>query len=201
MPDVNTDWSAFETAFRSCTKCAAAGFIPAARPLTLISPKANVYLVGQAPSRTDHETYGFYVGPAGEKLKGWLVSAGFAPDALGTTIYATAMTRCFPGRKLGMSTDRAPSRAEQTLCSTWMDREIALLDIRLIIPFGAMSINRFLGAGPLTERIGNVFDYQDIPVVPLPHSSGASTWLNSQENKSRLAAALDAISSIRCTLP
>ncbi|MEY4914047.1 MAG: hypothetical protein RJA02_316, partial [Armatimonadota bacterium] len=49
MPDVNTDWSAFETAFRSCTKCAAAGFIPAARPLTLISPKANVYLVGQAP--------------------------------------------------------------------------------------------------------------------------------------------------------
>jgi len=153
MPDVNTDWSAFETAFRSCTKCEAAGLIPAARPLTLISPKAKVYLVGQAPSRTDHETHGFYVGPAGEKLKGWLVSAGFAPDALGTTIYATAMTRCFPGRKLGMSTDRAPSRAEQILCSTWMDRELALLDIRLIIPFGAMSINRFLGAGPLTERI------------------------------------------------
>ena len=82
-----------------------------------------------------------------------------------------------------------------------MDRELAMLDIRLIIPFGSMAINRFLGQGPLTERIGNVYDYQGISVVPLPHSSGASTWLNSQENKDRLAAALDAISSIRCSLP
>jgi uracil-DNA glycosylase len=82
-----------------------------------------------------------------------------------------------------------------------MDRELALLDIKLIIPFGTMAINRFLGPGPLTDRIGNVFTYQGIPVVPLPHSSGASTWLNSQENKDRLAAAIDAIASIRCTLP
>ncbi|MFY8051420.1 MAG: uracil-DNA glycosylase family protein, partial [Armatimonadaceae bacterium] len=184
----------------SCTKCEAAGYIPAARPLTLITPQAKVYLVGQAPSRTDHETHGFYVGPAGEKLKGWLMTAGFSADALGTTIYATAMTRCFPGRKPGMSTDRAPSRAEQKLCSEWMDRELTLLDIRLIIPFGTMAINRFLGTGPLTERIGNVYQHNGIPVVPLPHSSGASTWLNSQENKERLVAAIDAIASIRSTL-
>jgi len=195
-----TDWDAFETAFRSCKSCEAAGFIPAARPLSLISPKANVYLVGQAPSRTDHETHGFYVGPAGEKLKTWLVTAGFAPDALGTTIYAAAMTRCFPGRKPGMSTDRAPSRAEQKLCSAWMDRELELLDIQLIIPFGTMAINRFLGAGTLTDRIGNVFSYEGSPVVPLPHSSGASTWLNSQDNKDRLMASIDAIAQIRSTL-
>jgi len=199
MPAVNTDWNTFEEAFRSCKKCEAAGYIPAARPLTLITPRARVYLVGQAPSRTDHETRGFYVGPAGEKLKGWLVTAGFNADALGTTIYATAMTRCFPGRKPGMSTDRAPSRAEQKLCSTWMDRELALLDIQLIIPFGTMAINRFLGTGPLTERIGNVYEYNGTPVVPLPHSSGASTWLNSQEHKERLVAAIGAIASIRRT--
>lgn len=200
MPAINTDWNTFEKEFRSCTKCEAAGYIPAARPLTLITPGARVYLVGQAPSRTDHETRGFYVGPAGEKLKSWLVTAGFTPDALGTTIYATAMTRCFPGRKPGMSTDRAPSRAEQKLCSSWMDRELALLDIQLIIPFGTMAINRFLGTGPLTERIGNVYEYNAIPVVPLPHSSGASTWLNSQENKERLASAIAAISKIRSTI-
>ncbi len=128
------------------------------------------------------------------------MTAGFSADALGTTIYATAMTRCFPGRKPGMSTDRAPSRAEQKLCSEWMDRELTLLDIRLIIPFGTMAINRFLGTGPLTERIGNVYQHNGIPVVPLPHSSGASTWLNSQENKERLVAAIDAIASIRSTL-
>ncbi|MFM7187321.1 MAG: uracil-DNA glycosylase family protein [Armatimonadota bacterium] len=200
MPAVNTDWNTFEEEFRSCRKCEAAGCIPAARPLTLITPGARVYLVGQAPSRTDHETRGFYVGPAGEKLKGWLVTAGFTADALGTTIYATAMTRCFPGRKQGMSTDRAPSRAEQKLCSTWMDRELTLLDIQLIIPFGTMAINRFLCPGPLTERIGNVYEYNGIPVVPLPHSSGASTWLNSQENEERLVAAIGAIASIRSTL-
>jgi uracil-DNA glycosylase len=81
-----------------------------------------------------------------------------------------------------------------------MDRELKLLDIQLIIPFGTMAINRFLGTGPLTDRIGNVFSYEGIPVVPLPHSSGASTWLNSQDNKDRLMAAIDAIAQIRSTL-
>jgi hypothetical protein len=63
-----------------------------------------------------------------------------------------------------------------------------------------MAINSFLGAGTLTDRIGNVFSYEGLPVVPLPHSSGASTWLNSQDNKDRLMAAIDAIAQIRSTL-
>lgn len=182
---------------RSCRVCEAAGTLPAARPLTLITPRAKFYLVGQAPSRTDHETYGFYAGPAGNTLKKWLERAGFAPDALGTTIYATALIRCFPGRKVGMSTDRAPSRIERKACSQWMDRELTMLPIELIIPFGMMAIERFLGSGKLTDRIGLVHTYQGIPVLPLPHSSGASTWLNSAENKDKLDNALAELASLR----
>lgn len=191
------DWSVFENEMRSCRVCEAAGTLPVARPLTLITPTAKIYLVGQAPSRTDHETHGFYAGPAGNTLRKWLECAGFAHDALGTTIYATALIRCFPGRKVGMSTDRAPSRAERKACSQWMDRELTMLPIELIIPFGRMAIERFLGPGQLTDRIGLVHAYQGLPVIPLPHSSGASTWLNSAENKAKLDNALAALASLR----
>ncbi|MBC7807864.1 MAG: hypothetical protein H7145_17155, partial [Akkermansiaceae bacterium] len=91
---------------RACRKCEEAGYIAEARPLTRGTADTQVFIVGQAPSRTDHETGGMYLGPAGRKLRSWFVRAGFAEADFGTRIYFAAITKCFPGRKPGMSTDR-----------------------------------------------------------------------------------------------
>jgi hypothetical protein len=42
----------------------------------------------------------------------------------------------------------------------------------------------------MTACIGSVFEHDGVPVIPLPHPSGASSWPNVPANKARLEAAL-----------
>lgn len=173
-----------------------AGFIPEARPLVLGKPGADVMTIGQAPSRTDHETGGFYVGPAGRKLRGWLEEAGLSEDDQASRVYFAAITRCFPGRLPGSSKDRLPSKAEQKLCRSWLDAELDAVNPKVVILFGGLAIQTFLSRAPLKELIGQRFEQGGRLWVPLPHSSGASTWLNAPENRALLQSALRTLRGI-----
>ena len=42
----------------------------------------------------------------------------------------------------------------------------------------------------MTACIGCVFELEGVPVIPLPHPSGASSWPNVPANRARLDAAL-----------
>jgi hypothetical protein len=42
----------------------------------------------------------------------------------------------------------------------------------------------------MTACIGSAFELDGVPVVPLPHPSGASSWPNVPANKVRLETAL-----------
>lgn len=183
---------------RACRLCEEAGYIPEARPLTLGTRAADFMVIGQAPSRLDHLHGEFYNGPAGRKLRDWFVQAGFAYEDFGTRVYAAAITKCFPGRKPGSSTDRLPSRAEQALCRPWLDAEIATVNPKVVVLFGGLAIATFLSRAPLTELIGRSFDGDDgRRYIPLPHSSGASTWLNSPENRALLTEAIERLREAR----
>uniref|UniRef100_UPI003751F8EC uracil-DNA glycosylase family protein n=1 Tax=Armatimonas sp. TaxID=1872638 RepID=UPI003751F8EC len=77
------------------------------------------------------------------------------------------------------------------LCRTWLDAELAAVAPRAIVLFGGLAIKTFLSKSPLEELIGQVFTKDDGRIyLPLPHSSGASTWLNSAYNQMLLAQAL-----------
>jgi uracil-DNA glycosylase len=182
---------------RACTRCQDAGYISEARPLTTGDPDATFMVVGQAPSRTAHETRTFYRGPAGQKLRDWFVEAGFAPNDFGTRVYLAAITKCFPGRLPGSSTDRLPSRAEQALCRPWLEQELALLRPRVIVLFGGLAIRTFLGKGPLSGMIGRAFERDGVTHVPLPHSSGASLWLNKLEHRALLLEGIQRLREAR----
>jgi uracil-DNA glycosylase family 4 len=189
--------SILQERIRVCTLCADAGFIPAARPLTMGPPDANFLVIGQAPSRSDGLNGTFYEGPAGKRLQSWFAEAGFAPGDFGNRIYLAAITKCFPGRLPGSSKDRVPSRAEQALCRPWLDGEIALLNPPVIVLFGALAISTFLRRAPLIDLVGRVFERDGRLYVPLPHSSGASTWLNAPENRALLAEAIARLRELR----
>ena len=131
------------------------------------------------------------------KLRGWLVEAGFTKADWGTNIYPAALTKCFPGRVPGKSTDRAPSRHERALCRPWLDRQIALVSPSVLLLFGKLAIDTFLGPGAMTERIGHVFKWRDIICIPLPHSSGASTWLNTDDHRLLLREAIARVAEHR----
>jgi uracil-DNA glycosylase len=128
------------------------------------------------------------------------MQAGFTEEDFGTALYMTALTKCFPGRLPGKSTDRAPTARELNLCAGWLEKQIQIVRPKAIILFGKMAIDRYLGPGPMTERIGESFEKDDRIFIPLPHSSGASTWLNYSENRIRLEAAIDVVRQTRISL-
>jgi uracil-DNA glycosylase len=78
--------------------------------------------------------------------------------------------------------DRVPSPRERALCASWLDAELALIRPALLIPVGRLAIERFLGAQPLDRLVGRAVDLDRwggrTRVVPLPHPSGASSWIH-----------------------
>lgn len=150
-------------------------------------------LIGQAPGLSDWRGDRMYLGPAARKLIGWLADAGFTGEDIGTRLYMTALTKCFPGRLPGKSTDRAPSPKERANCRPWLDAQMRLVNPRVIILFGKMAIETFLPRMTLDQAVGQVFVRDGVTFIPLPHSSGASTWLNDRSHQALLAEAIERV--------
>ena len=174
---------------RACTRCADAGYIPRAHPVFSGHAGQRILLVGQAPGPVEQDQSRPFAGRSGRQLMRWLVRAGLHDEAdVRERIYMTAMTTCFPGRRPDGAGDRRPSGAEVVLCSPWLDSVIGLLAPRLIIPIGSLSLERFLPGRKLDEVIGSSYTADGAPLhgtpsdvpalLPLPHPSGQSCWLN-----------------------
>src|SRR5258708_6671435 len=129
---------------RLCRRCQMDGFPITPPPLVWGGAPAPFMVIGQAPNLSDQRGNRMYLGPAGSKLIGWLYDAGFTESDIGTTVYLTALTLCFPGRLPGKSTDRAPSARERGHCRRWLDAQIRLVQPRAIVLFGKMAIDTFL---------------------------------------------------------
>ena len=126
-------------------------------------------------------------GRAGQTLRRWFALDG---DELYERFYCASVTRCYPGRPASGRGDRTPTPREQDLCEFWRDWELELLRPELIVTVGGLALKRMLGIGTLTDAIGKSFTRGDAIVIPLPHPSGASGWLNDRANRARLGKAL-----------
>jgi uracil-DNA glycosylase family 4 len=189
-PNVRADpLSDLQRQQRACTRCAAAGYIPRAHPVFSGHAAQRMMLVGQAPGPVEQDQSRPFAGRSGRQLMRWLVRAGLRDEGdVRDRIYMTAMTTCFPGRRPDGAGDRRPSAAEVALCSSWLDAVIELLAPRLIIPIGSLALERFLPGRRLDSVIGEAYtsdgsallgDPRSVPVLlPLPHPSGQSRWLN-----------------------
>jgi uracil-DNA glycosylase len=169
----------------SCTRCFPDGnnF-----PVVDAAKHVRVMLVGQAPGVTEVTTRAPFTGPAGRTLEKWFERAGVRREE----IYFSALARCFPGKAPGGG-DRPPSRAMIRNCRPHLDAEFGLLRPEVVIPVGGMAIRDLLGLTRLVDAVGLTFERDGVTYVPLPHPSGASTWLNAAENKARLERALAAV--------
>jgi uracil-DNA glycosylase len=185
----------------ACRACEVAGYLAHANPIRpALLEDARIVLIGQAPGPvTDRKGYHF-AGPAGSFLSGWLDRAGFPPNYFREHVYLTSLTRCFPGKSSGGNGDRPPSRAEIALCRHFLERELGTLDPPLILLVGKMAIDAFLGKQPLTATVGQVFQQQGRYILPLPHASGVSRWLNTTANRALLEQALRELSRLRLEL-
>ena len=170
-----------------CRACVEAGFPLESWPVRAPYHGQRALLYGQAPGIVEGEERLPWRGRAGQTLRRWLRLTG---DELYETFYCASVTRCYPGRAGGGRGDRTPTPREQELCEFWRERELELLRPELIVTVGGLAVRRLLGIASLTEAIGKSYTLEHAIVVPLPHPSGASGWLNDQVNRARLGKAL-----------
>jgi uracil-DNA glycosylase len=139
-------------------------------------------LIGQAPGWREIETGLPFAHDAGKRLAGWLELAGISVEDFRTRIYVTSVGKCYPGRRPGASVDSPPSRAEVARWAPILDREVTLLQPRLVILVGGLAHRHAFGsAARLDALVGRRLSWERAPqaaTVALPHPSGASTWLN-----------------------
>src|SRR5437899_6467150 len=189
-----------QTACRECRVCVEAGIIPEANPTFAGEWAAPFFLVGQAPGPAERETRRPFSGRAGKELDRWMLRAGFAnAEEFRHLTYIAALMRCFPGRNKTGTGDLRPPPAAVKNCAHWLDAELELLEPQVIILVGQMAIARFLGPGPLEQRVGRSFGENPV-MVPLPHPSGQSPWLNDPLNRTLLERALTLIKNPRTRL-
>jgi uracil-DNA glycosylase len=170
---------------RSCSRCFPLGDNA---PVVEVPKRTGLLLVGQAPGSTEVTTRLPFTGPAGKRLMGWLERAGLSREE----VYLSALCRCFPGKAKGGG-DLAPSRTMMQNCRPHLLRELELLRPEVVAPVGGLAIKELLGISRLSEAVGKTVKRDGKLYVPLPHPSGASTWLNASENKERLDRALAAL--------
>jgi uracil-DNA glycosylase len=170
-----------------CRACVEAGYQIESLPVRAPYAGQHAYLFGQAPGIVEGQERLPWRGRAGQKLRRWLE---LDEEAFYATFYCASVTRCDPGRMPSGRGDRAPTPREQDLCEFWRDRELELLRPRLIVTVGGLALRRMLGLTELTAAIGERFERDGVPVIPLPHPSGASSWPHAPGNRERLERAL-----------
>ena len=170
-----------------CRACAEAGFPLESLPVRAPHAAQRAYMYGQAPGIVEGEERLPWRGRAGQTLRRWLQ---LDEETFYSTFFCASVTRCYPGRAPSGRGDRTPTPREQELCRFWRDWELRLMRPRLIVTVGGLALRSLLGRADLTAAIGIRFEYEGVPVVPLPHPSGASSWPNAPANRARLDAAL-----------
>jgi uracil-DNA glycosylase len=190
---------ALQGACRECHICVDEGIIPEATPTFEGRWGAPFFLVGQAPGPVERESRRPFSGRAGKELDRGMVRAGFeSAEEFRRLTYIASLMRCFPGRNRAGNGDLKPPPKAVANCARWLDGELTLMKPRVLILVGQMAIARFLGPGRLEDRVGNKFGERPV-MVPLPHPSGQSRWLNEPANRERLASALAMIGALRAT--
>lgn len=169
-----------------CRRCGEAGFAIESTPVVHGSAGRRAYLYGQAPGIVEGAEGAPWRGRAGRTLRRWLE---LDEETFYATFYCASVTRCYPGRTAGRG-DRTPTPSEQRLCAPWRTEELRLLRPTLVITVGALAARAIAGARALTECVGKSYLVGDAVVIPLPHPSGASAWLNDPVNRARLGKAL-----------
>ncbi len=172
---------------RACTQCVDAGYLPSAFPIVAGKASDRVMIIGQAPGAVELTTGMPFSGRAGAALRRWLAEAGIDEAHLP---YRTSITKCFPGKAASGAGDRRPAPPEIALCAPWLEAELELVKPRVVLLVGMLAIERFWGRVSLSEAVGRSRRAGDRVLIPLPHPSGASRWLNDHGHRALLRRAL-----------
>ena len=145
-----------------CTRCGLArtrnNVVPG---MGVLNP--DVLVIGEGPGY-DEDMQGLpFVGKAGVLLDRMLAAIGLDRK---TNCYIANIVKCRPPE------NRNPLPDEQSACFSFLEAQIHILKPKMILCMGKIAIEKITGQSiPITQRHGEFFEYNEIPVMPTYHPS------------------------------
>ena len=127
------------------------------------NPQADVMFIGEGPGFHEDRQGRPFVGPAGQLLEGLLASIGTNRSE----VFIANMVKCRP------PDNRDPAPSEISACSKYLDRQIELLNPKLIVTLGRFSLGRFFPGESITRARGKVREKGGRLVFPVLHPAAA----------------------------
>ena len=153
------DWEALEPAVAACERCA----LHRGRTQTVFgvgNRRAEFMIVGEAPGVEEDRRGEPFVGRAGKLLDAMLAALGFDRS----DVFIANVLKCRPPE------NRDPRPEEAAACAPWLDRQIELVQPRVLIAVGKHAAQRLLGTdAPMGRLRGRPHRYGNVPVVVTWH--------------------------------
>ena len=159
---------------QAAAQCQACGLCAGRKNTTLAMPdpavQADWLVVGDPPDEDEDRQGQPFVQQAGQLLDNMLKAVGASRTGAGRQgAYLSNVVKCRPPQ------GRLPQAAELAQCAQYLEREIALVQPKIILAMGRFAAQLLLGehpeqAGqPLGKQRGVVYRYRGIPVVVTYH--------------------------------
>jgi len=153
-------WEELRAAVRACTACVLCRQRKQA-VFGVGDESARWLFVGEGPGADEDEQGEPFVGQAGRLLDGMLAAIGLAR---GRDVYIANVVKCRP------PSNRTPTAEEAAVCAPFLDRQIELVQPKLIVALGKTAAIRLLGTeASLASLRGRVHRYRGTPVVVTYH--------------------------------
>ena len=126
------------------------------------NPRARVMLIGEGPGEQEDIRGLPFVGAAGKLLDSMLEMI----DLDRSRVYIANTVKCRPPR------NRDPQREETDACRDWLDRQIALIEPRIIVCLGRIAARELISEDfRITAQHGQWFDRDGIRYMATFHPS------------------------------
>lgn len=154
------DWQALKNTVAGCRACEL--YKTRRNGVFGVGDEAADWLfVGEAPGADEDARGEPFVGQAGKLLDNMLTAIGLAR---GANVYIANVLKSRPPQ------NRNPEPAEVRACVPYLQRQIALLQPKIIVTLGRCAAQALLGReGTLASLRGQVHRYNDIPLVATYH--------------------------------
>lgn len=164
-PIDSLDWEPLREAVAGCTACR----LCESRRNTVFGvghTRAHWMVIGEAPGEQEDLRGEPFVGPAGQLLDSMLRALGLTRDEAPPEqqVFIANTLKCRPPR------NRNPEPEELARCEPFLQRQIALVQPRIILAMGRFAVQSLLRSSePIGRLRGRVHQYQGVPLVVTYH--------------------------------
>jgi uracil-DNA glycosylase family 4 len=159
----------------------------------------DIFIVGQAPGKTEITSSRAFSGASGTRLDKWLVASGRPSNDPRQGVYLTSILKC------PHNSPRDFQRMERN-CRHFLDEQIELIKPRLVITLGKESFEYLrLTDGDYDSMIGSIHyiaqsqltrEQPFSAVIHWPHPSGLNRWHNQKGNPERMQRSFQEIKQL-----